>query len=505
MPVATKSVTTTTKRSTKQPILPLAHSKQGRHPLKETKAPRPPPSPICADINEQIRLNPIHGYPNFDFVSYARCRSYTLSTIDFGSSIGASFLDDGVHDIIADLLSQIQPTPPPTQPFFEIRDARDKGLGIFATAPISSRTTIFTEFPTIITPYLLGLSMPLAEMYTELFESLPKHAFALATSLATSHQDDIEIKLASQPPSLPPPSFYEDIMQTNSVAVNLPVPSDVLHREITTHRALFLLLSRCNHSCNPNAVWSWDVSTLSLTVTALRPIALGEEITISYIPLDGDHTVRQQALKDVYGFDCTCDECTLPPYESDDRSIAVEIVEEQGDEPEYSCGSGRDENMVDPIFLTLEEWCADSTLPNNILINAHKNALYYIEQQNLESLRSTRLTVPLLPEAPVENDREVQEYWQAQTMYTSMGPVSVTATAQAIDHHVEVIAMCYGALGDVTNFRNWIAIAKEARVRNGANPEQKVVFNRWLANPSCFPLWERKVKGVRKTPSTSRR
>ncbi|KAF9443973.1 SET domain-containing protein [Macrolepiota fuliginosa MF-IS2] len=425
--------------------------------LERAETTKPPPTPVCADINNQIRHNPAHNYPDFDFAAYMRYRSYTLSTFNFGGSTCACFLDNGVHGIVANLAAQFPSTPSPTTPSFKIRDAKDKGLGVFATTSIPSRGTVFIEHPTIITPYLLGVSVPLAEMYTELFETLPKPAFALATSLTTLHQDSPKTKPSSQVSSLPPPSFYEDLMQTNSVAIDLQVPCDVPHREIVTHRALFLLLSRCNHSCNPNAAWSWDSSTLTLSLTALRPISPGDEVTISYIPPSPDHTMRQRVLQNAYGFDCTCEACTLPPYEANSRNTAN--IPEKSAIEEDNCDSDSDESAVYCLLPTFEEWCADPTLPDHILINAHKNALYEIELQNLHSLQST----PSIPTG---------------------------ATAQAIDHHVEAIAMCYGALGDVMNFRKWIAIAKEARVRSGAHREQKIVFNRWLSNPSSFPVWD---------------
>lgn len=492
MPAMTKPFTNPTnpmKPSTKPkaPLTPLFPPKQERPSLEGMETTKPPPTPICADINSQIRLNPAHAYPDFDFASYVRHRSYTLCMIDFGSTTSACFLDDGVHNIVADLIAQLPATPSPTTPSFEIRDAKEKGLGMFATASIPSRGTVLTEHPTIITPYLLGLSVPLAEMYTEIFESLPKPVFALATSLVTSYQDYPRTK-PSQGHSLPLPSFYEDIMQTNSVAISLQVPCDVPHHEITTHRALFLLLSRCNHSCNPNAAWSWDTSTLTLTLTALRPIAPGEEITISYIPLSGDHSMRQQTLREVYGFDCCCEECTLPPYErsAGDVTNHSKFNDSTGG---YNSNSGEDTAYC--ILPTFEEWCVDPTLPDNILINAHKSALYRIERQSLQNLQSDRLKAPHLPQVPLgqpEDDIKMQKHSQTNAMHAGLDSTSTTA-AQAIDYHVETIAMCYGALGEVTNFRNWVAIAKEARVRSCAPPEQKIAFNRWLSNPSSFPMW----------------
>lgn len=501
MPATTKLFTNTTKRFIKNNNSPtsLPPSKPNPSSLKEITPTSPPPTPICAGVNSQIRQNPALHYPEFDFASYVRHRTYTLSTIDFGKTATACFVDKGVHDIIEELLFEMSLPTPPTVPSYEIRDAREKGLGIFATTPIPRNGTILTEHPTIIAPYLLGLSVPLAEMYTELFESLPKRSFALATSLLTKHQDDLRMKSPSEKPSsLPPPSFYEDIMQTNSIAVDLFVPSDAPYHEITTHRALFLLLSRCNHSCNPNAVWSWDAVTLTLTLTALRRISPGEEVTISYIPLSRDHTVRQEALMDTFGFNCSCEECTLPPYELRGRNVVMvggsETLGNEMSAGDDSDDSDCDENTTTTrgALPTFEEWCADPRLPDDILIKAHKSALYHLEQQDLEGLQSTHLGIPHLPKIPLgdlDDEHEMRKHWQTQAMCASLGSGSTRTIAQAVDHHVEAIAMCYGALEDVTNFRSWISIAKEARVSKGARSEEKIVFNKWLSNPACFPMW----------------
>ncbi|KAJ3561643.1 hypothetical protein NP233_g10068 [Leucocoprinus birnbaumii] len=407
--------------------------------LKDKRILKAPPTPICAAINEQIRRDPSYAYPHFDLASYVRHRSYTLSTLDFERSMGASFLDDGVHDILAGLISELPPsiTNPPT---FEVRDAREKGLGLFATSFLPPGGLIFDEHPP---PVWLPLNQ----------------------------DDNVRPKstssTSSSPPSLPPPSFYEDIMQTNSVAIDLIVPTSTPHHELSTHRALFLRLSRCNHSCDPNAVWSWDASTLMLTLTALRPIAPGEEITISYISLSGNHAAQREQLKAICGFDCTCEECTLPSYVAvNTKSVVADKAEEFNIAGYGVPGSahnpdrhGHYDTFI-PYLPTFGEWYQDPTLPDTLLINAHKDALYRIEQ---ERIASSYLTVAEFPPQPI--------------------PLSTTA--KRMDSHVEEIAMCYGALGDVRHFRKWIAIAKDSRV----NRKQKAVFSKWSADPSSFPLW----------------
>jgi hypothetical protein len=56
--------------------------------------------------------------------------------------------------------------------------------------------------------------------------------------------------------------------------------------------ALSVLLGWHNHSCRPNAAASIDADGL-LRVVALRPIAMAEEVTISYVDTEGSLETRR--------------------------------------------------------------------------------------------------------------------------------------------------------------------------------------------------------------------
>jgi len=63
-------------------------------------------------------------------------------------------------------------------------------------------------------------------------------------------------------------------------------------------------------------------------VYAIRPIAEGQEVTVSYLA-SGDSQQRQERLKDAFGFTCTCELCSLPPAQlraSDSRLIRAESL-----------------------------------------------------------------------------------------------------------------------------------------------------------------------------------
>ncbi|KAF8259305.1 hypothetical protein EI94DRAFT_1813540 [Lactarius quietus] len=91
--------------------------------------------------------------------------------------------------------------------------------------------------------------------------------------------------------------------------------------------------SRFNHSCSPNAKFSFNSNTGELRIYALGPIPRGEEIFTAYI--NGPHLygkprlLRQDKLYDLYHFTCACSVCFLPQAESkksDARRIKIDKV-----------------------------------------------------------------------------------------------------------------------------------------------------------------------------------
>ncbi|KIP03933.1 hypothetical protein PHLGIDRAFT_25873 [Phlebiopsis gigantea 11061_1 CR5-6] len=80
---------------------------------------------------------------------------------------------------------------------------------------------------------------------------------------------------------------------------------------------LCLLASRFNHSCSPNARYSWHTQSRTFRIHSLREIAPGDELLVSYISgrhVYGSTAVQRQArLKAMLGFTCACVACTQPP------------------------------------------------------------------------------------------------------------------------------------------------------------------------------------------------
>ena len=72
--------------------------------------------------------------------------------------------------------------------------------------------------------------------------------------------------------------------------------------------AVFPLASGLNHSCAPNCEVAFAEDN-AVFVVATRDVALGEELTISYVDASGADDERREELRETYGFECACVRC----------------------------------------------------------------------------------------------------------------------------------------------------------------------------------------------------
>jgi hypothetical protein len=80
----------------------------------------------------------------------------------------------------------------------------------------------------------------------------------------------------------------------------------------TAHTAgIFLQGSLFNSSCVPNVNNCWDAVNQAVVFRAVRDIAAGEELCISYDNLLQTRDVRRSQLRAKYHFECHCAACSL--------------------------------------------------------------------------------------------------------------------------------------------------------------------------------------------------
>jgi hypothetical protein len=176
---------------------------------------------------------------------------------------------------------------------WEIKPSLGKGEGVFATRLIEAGTRVIMEDP------LFAIRLPefhpgkgfsavevtelIAAAVAELSEE-SQAAFRSCHEHRSPDEDNSELR---------------DFFIFRSNAYSLP----------DGRSAIFPLIAKINHACNPNIANIWDPSSGKRIIWAAKDIQPGEELTATYIPLLTTTEFRQQRLGQ-YGFQCDCDICS---------------------------------------------------------------------------------------------------------------------------------------------------------------------------------------------------
>ncbi|KAJ3876026.1 hypothetical protein F5051DRAFT_376863 [Lentinula edodes] len=220
------------------------------------------------------------------------------------------------------------------------------------------------------------------------------------------------------------------IFATNALNIELEVNDNGLRSQDKKYQALFLKTSRCNHSCGPNAIWRFDRLTFTLTLSTVRDIHLGEEITISYVDPFLPRHVRRTQLQSKWNLLCHCMYCDVP--------WTFPGAISQSDKARYE---------LKTFFKKLpdwEQWCLDG-----------KNK----EKEGLEGFRGVDIA---------GNSKDV-----------------------AYMKHIDALVMCYGALANAKEFRKWVNKAREVKLAEGSDSVRAhvKVLDIWLREPGKFHVW----------------
>ena len=146
------------------------------------------------------------------------------------------------------------------------------------------------------------------------------------------------------------PNLLLGILATNSFAIN------------DDDGGICLRASRFNHSCSPNARFSFNFNTGELRIYALGNISPGDEIFVAYISSRGlygsPRRSRQENLRARYHFTCACFVCSLSEAESkmsDARRVKVNDLWEIIPRFTPTQGTQRLNVIVEAIHLLREE------------------------------------------------------------------------------------------------------------------------------------------------------
>jgi hypothetical protein len=179
-------------------------------------------------------------------------------------------------------------------PIFHVAEDPRKGLCMYASRDIARGDTILSERPLFV-------------VHSELEEDLAVLASIVDEVLPDKLQSTIYgLDVAPAPGQ----DILQAILQGNAHSVSIA-------RE--KHSALFAQSSRISHSCCPNAVHHFDERQMMYTLVAQKDLSAGQEVTISYYPLDVlllSRAERQQAIFAHRIFSCLCEACEVPEQSS---------------------------------------------------------------------------------------------------------------------------------------------------------------------------------------------
>lgn len=198
------------------------------------------------------------------------------------------------------IISQFPPSANPPLGPYTITASPSKGLGIFASLPITKGSLILSDTP------ILAIQKPYSNHSILChFESLP-----LPTRL--------------QYMSLFCPDRSDDVSATDVVRI-----FGANSFAIGNHAAIFLTATRFNHSCLPNTYYSWNAPYNRIELHAMVDVPQGEELAICYCHPFLTCQERVAELR-MYNFRCRCPACDVStPFgqESERRRLEMRDLE----------------------------------------------------------------------------------------------------------------------------------------------------------------------------------
>lgn len=178
---------------------------------------------------------------------------------------------------------------------FEILEHPKKGLCMYAKRALTRGSTIVQEVPILVIHQRVESSLEVLEHVVDRL-------------LPAELQNQI---YALEAPSRPGEDILQAIWRNNAHSITIS-------GEI--HSALFNYSSRISHSCSPNAVHHFCHKSLAYTLVSQKDISVGEEIAISYYPLEVlllPHRERRDSIHKHRGFHCACCACEAQSADND--------------------------------------------------------------------------------------------------------------------------------------------------------------------------------------------
>ncbi|KAH6910333.1 hypothetical protein BKA70DRAFT_121354 [Coprinopsis sp. MPI-PUGE-AT-0042] len=245
----------------------------------------------------------------------------------------------------------------PKEPPYKVVQTTNRGFGAFASRAIEAGALIALEHPLFVIPVV-----PLPkDAGFELYEGVGKRMLAPDYEKVT--------KLANCRRKEECPSIIEGAARTNALNLQFNFP-DSFDGSKHYGGTFPTIGARNNHSCGPNAAYRWDLSSSSATLYALRDIADGEEITITYADPLQTRDDRLKKLEPDYRFTCDCPWCSFSDPLDQEKSDSTRTYLKMylSTRPSY------------------KKWSRDLCLPDMFVVDSHVAVIPMIIQEGLHAL-----------------------------------------------------------------------------------------------------------------------
>ncbi|KAI0127425.1 hypothetical protein BJ170DRAFT_683268 [Xylariales sp. AK1849] len=234
----------------------------------------------------------------------------------------------------------------PASPRWRVEEVPGKGMGLIANQNLQTGDHIMSVSASIMVDYRVydDVSEPhYFQMQANGIDLLPHRAIFLNLSTHDEAEDYV--------------SQVHKIILTNAFDIS---DAEVIRRPENEKEERFYTvfpeISRMNHDCRPTSHYYFDPYTFTQNVFAVRPIAAGEEITISYVDPFLPREERLWRLDHSWHFPCSCSLCTQHErlsLESDAR--IAQILELQREMLKWDSPKSKGTPEMAELLLSLYE------------------------------------------------------------------------------------------------------------------------------------------------------
>ncbi|RXK38048.1 hypothetical protein M231_04717 [Tremella mesenterica] len=175
-------------------------------------------------------------------------------------------------------------------------DVNGRGKGLVLTCSVSRGDIIIAEAPF----FQLSFPLEMDNVYPAYFKLDHEKRKLFRSFPIGAHEDHIVSRART---SVIPLEDHREDYETSSDADTDPC-------------GLFEHISRVNHSCAPNAVWTWNADEGLLYLRAWKDLKNGTEITCAYndqICIESS-SLRRAYFEENFQFTCSCTACSRPTH-----------------------------------------------------------------------------------------------------------------------------------------------------------------------------------------------